>query len=228
MYGARRERPPKLLFWRRSLQVPYIFCKFCVCVFFFLIITQPVFIHTRWNLVIVLIRLWSLLFRSQFSNLINISIWPQSIHEFRKGQYRACIEKCEIAVLLQAFCSWQDCIAKTRVSLANIAWPLCMKAWSHSNQIVYFWNSNLNISRILFLFFSGKSEQIVPTTSSKSSEFFLGTVHPNSNHDREMADNSQQQPNTPSKNTTEELLQGILNNIKIKSDSRLRPKLGRK
>lgn len=77
-----------------------------------------------------------------------------------------------------------------------------------------------------YFIFSGKSEQVVPTTSSKSSEFFLGTVHPNSN--REMADNNREKPTIPSKNTTEELLQGILNNIKLKSDSRLRPKLGRK
>lgn len=82
------------------------------------------------------------------------------------------------------------------------------------------------LKRFYCIISSGKSEQVVPTTASKKNEFFLGTVHPDSNLHH--GGSNGQQATIASKNTTEELLQKILNNIKLKSDSRLRPKLGSK
>jgi hypothetical protein len=63
-----------------------------------------------------------------------------------------------------------------------------------------------------------------PSSSTTEREFYLGTVAPPGpkQRDKPLTDNNI----SHSENTTEELLQMILNNIKLKSDSRLRPKLG--
>ncbi|XP_031554925.1 uncharacterized protein LOC116291850 [Actinia tenebrosa] len=68
------------------------------------------------------------------------------------------------------------------------------------------------------------------TRSTADREFYLDTVAPRTrnhqekkNQEKPLASNGSQ-----SDNSTEALLQMILNNIKLKSDSRLRPKLGSK
>ncbi|XP_020903514.1 glycine receptor subunit alpha-2 isoform X2 [Exaiptasia diaphana] len=75
---------------------------------------------------------------------------------------------------------------------------------------------------------SSSADKGNPTTApSKHNDFFLGTVHPDSKLHKITHDNDSNRQPIKEKNTTEELLQTILNNIKLKSDSRLRPKLGR-
>jgi len=93
------ERPQNSNFWGRSPRSPYILCNFCD---FWKITTQSTFLQTRWNVVIVLIRPWSLLFQGQLENLMNISIRPQSLHGFRKEQLQwqfSKIKKIELYTL---------------------------------------------------------------------------------------------------------------------------------
>lgn len=92
---------------------------------------------------------------------------------------------------------------------------------------------------LLLCFGSVTDSKVTPTRrvefpsarSTADREFYLGTVGPRTrNHPDNKYQNKPALASNGSQpdNSTEALLQMILNNIKLKSDSRLRPKLGSK